>query len=112
MKKDFGAAIDFQTRSLAEGADPVRGGLALARSYRGTGLPAQAFSEAEKVIGWLAARRVESAEAFHEAAQALLLLGEEDRAREFLTRAAAADPRYRGHLEALEARRKGAGDGR
>jgi len=99
---DFEGAAEYQQKSLALGADPIRGGLALSRCLRAAGRTAEALAAAEEV-----SKRRESPEALHEAALALLELGNPQAALEKLVQAAAAAPeRYLKELETLEARLK------
>jgi tetratricopeptide (TPR) repeat protein len=98
QRKDYPRAIEYQQKSLAEGADPARGKVALARCLRLSGRASEAFTAAEE-----ASQKRESAEAFYEAALALLDLGNPQAALGWMAQAAAAAPeRYKDSLERLE----------
>jgi len=100
--KDYLGAIEYQRMAMAEGANPVLSGVALARSLRAAGRPQEAFRAAEE-----ASRKKESAEAFFEAAQALLDQGMHAEAARWMAQAVEADPEsYSKDLEALESRGK------
>jgi spermidine synthase len=99
-KEEYEKAIEYQRRSLAEKAEPVRGNTALARSLRAAKRPAEALQAAEKAIAAAAG----NADALHAAAMALLDLNEPARALRYLERAEAAAPgRFTGEIQALKA---------
>ena len=96
---DYEKAVEYNRQSLAEGADPVRGGVSLARCLRAAGKPAEAL-EAAKAS---AAKRA-TVEACYEAARALMDLGSLEEALGYMTRAATGAPgRYDKELQSLKA---------
>ena len=99
-RRDYERAIEYQRMALSEGAAQGRGIAAVARCLRALGRSAEALAEVEKGIK---SDEQANADALHQAGLALLELGDFPAAKEWLTRAAAADPeRYQKELDALE----------
>ncbi len=99
-RRDYEKAIEYQRQALSEGAAHGRGVAAIARCLRALGRPAEALAEVEKSIKM---DEKGGADAFHQAGLALIELGDLPAAKEWIARAAAADPdRYQKELEAIE----------
>src|SRR6185503_3378428 len=96
--RDYLGAIEYQRLAMAEGADPVLAGVALARALRAAGRSQEAFAVAEQ-----ASSKNKSAEAFFQAAQALIDQGMLAEALGWMKRAAEADREsYQKDLETLQ----------